>query len=152
VGETVLVSVAFTDAFSLLQEDVALLPSAGLELETEALRIPALNEMSWRLRAKGAGDAWVDVQTEAGPVRKQVVIGEGMVRVSDRRVRAGFWNELLYPGEPPLPLESPVELIRVNSPPRPFEVAGIDLPWWLAFFVLTMIFGLAFGRVMRVSF
>jgi hypothetical protein len=152
VGEPVLVSVEFTDAFPVMQEHVALLPSAGLELETEALRIPALKEMNWRLRASGPAHAWVDVQTGAGSLRKQVVIGNGLYRISDRRVRAGFWNELLHPGEPPITRESPVELIRVNSPRRPIEVAGVDLPWWLAFLALTMIFGLVFGRVMRVSF
>ena len=152
VGEPVIVSVKFSDAFSVMQEDVTLRPSAGLELETAALRIPALQEMNWRLRARGAALAWVDVQTGEESLRKQVVIGEGLHRISDRRVRAGFWSELLHPGEPPLPRESPVELIRVNAPPRLFEIGGVDLPWWLAFLVLTMIFGLIFGRVMRVSF
>ncbi len=151
-GEPVLLTVDFAGPSPVLSEEAELRPSDGLTVETEGLRIPSLNEISWRLRARSAGSPSVVVHVGDLLLAKEIVIGSGMRRISDRRVRAGFWNELLHPGEPPLPHDGPVESIRVRYPHRQLFLGDTEVHWLLAFLVLTMLFGLLFGRLLKVSF
>ncbi len=151
-GEPVLLTVDFADQSPVMSEEVELRPSDGLKVETESLRIPSLNEISWRLRAQSASSTSVVVGVGGLSLAKEIAIGSGMRRISDRRVRAGFWNELVHPGEPPLPRDGPVESIRVRYPRRQLFLGGTEVHWLLAFLVLTMLFGLLFGRLLKVSF
>ena len=66
--------------------------------------------------------------------------------------RAGLWNEVFHPCEPPIPSNSPIRQIHVHYPHRQLFVAGMDVPWVVVFLVLTMICGLVIGKLMKVSF
>ncbi|MBX3439117.1 MAG: hypothetical protein KF861_16630, partial [Planctomycetaceae bacterium] len=152
VGEAVLLSADLSSDFPVMEQRVELQSSDELQVETAGLRVPTLNQINWRLRANRPGSAWIELQINDEGLRKSIIIAEGMARVSDRRLRAGFWNELLHPTEPSLPRQSPVEMIRVHYPQRTLFLGEKQIPWIIAFLVLTMVFGLLFGRVFRVSF
>tara|TARA_R110002096_G_scaffold197705_3_gene381255 strand:+ start:705 stop:1529 length:825 start_codon:yes stop_codon:yes gene_type:complete len=152
VGESILVQVDFSDDFPLMSADIQFVPSDGLQVETESMRVPALNQANWRLRAEADGSQWIEVKTDQESVRKQIVVGDRLLKISDRRVSTGFWDELFHPAEPPIENGGPIKQISVQYPHRQLFVAGYEMPWVIAFLILTMIFGLLIGRVMKVSF
>ena len=152
VGEPVLVTAEFADGFSIMDRKINLVASDGLDDRTDGLRVPTLNQINWRLRAQATGPAWVEVGDQDVPVRKEIVVDTRMQKLSDSRVQVGLWNEVLHPCEPPIPSASPLQRIDVHYPRRQLFVAGMDVPWPIVFVVLTMVFGLFFGRWMKVSF
>ena len=152
VGDPILVQVDFSDDFPVMSGDVEFVPSAGLEIETESLQSPTLNQANWRLRAGADGFNWVDVKTDDASIRKEIVVGNRLLKVSDRRVRGGFWDTMFHPVEPPIEYAVPIQQVRVYYPHRQLFVAGVEVPWVIAFLVLTMFFGLLIGRIFKVSF
>ena len=152
VGDPILVQVDFSDDFPVMSEEVQFVPSEGLEVEIESLRIPALNQLNWRLLAEADGFHWIDVKSDTKSIRKEIVVGNRFLKVSDRRVSGGFWSEMFYPAEPPIGNAGPIEQIYVQYPRRQLFVAGVEVPWVIAFLLLTMLFGLLIGRVLKVSF
>lgn len=152
LGESVLVTVDLDERVPVLEGKVLLATSPGLEVETEALRVPSLNQLNWRLRAQNEGAAWIDIQLDEVSLRKSIIVGSGLQKTSECRVRSGFWKKLLHPSEPPIGADNPVEQICVRYPDPELSVAGLDVPWIVAFLVLTMLFGIGFGRFFKVSF
>jgi hypothetical protein len=62
------------------------------------------------------------------------------------------------PGESPLPQDSPVESIAIDTPEREIRYAGVLLPaililppWLVAFCVFSLFFGFALKDVFRVK-
>jgi hypothetical protein len=58
---------------------------------------------------------------------------------------------VLHPGAPPLPGSGPLEAVTVQLPERTTNSLTLGLPWWLLFFVLAMLAGLALKDWLRVS-
>ncbi|MCA9078501.1 MAG: hypothetical protein KDA93_25970 [Planctomycetaceae bacterium] len=152
IGDTVLVDVELTSDAEVMSRDITLKTSDALVVETEALRIPSLSQHSWRLQARADGNAWVDVTVDDTTVRKEVIVDQGMQKISVSRVGASLWEQMLHPCEPPLTDDALIAKISVHYPHRDLELAGYSIPWIIAFLILTMIFGLIFGRMMKVSF
>ncbi len=152
IGEPILVQVDFSDDFPMMSREIECVSSEGLETETDSLRIPSLNQANWRLRARAAGFGWVDVKADDASVRKEIVVDDRLLKVSDRRVQSGFWDTLFHPVESPIEQAVPIKQVRVYYPHRQLFVAGIEVHWVIAFLVLTMVFGLLIGRLFKVSF
>ena len=83
---------------------------------------------------------------------EEVIVDQGMQKISVSRVGASLWEQMLHPCEPPLTDDALIAKISVHYPHRDLELAGYSIPWIIAFLILTMIFGLIFGRMMKVSF
>jgi len=151
-GEAVLVEVKLRDGFAVLEQSVSLSVPTNVRVETEGARVLAPAEVAWRLRAEHDGSGWIDVVVgDEAPVRKHLVVGETLQKVSLRRSRRGFWESLLYPAEPPIDKTSSVVEVDVRYPPRILYLGNTEIDWVLAFVVLTMIFGLLLKRPLRVQ-
>lgn len=84
------------------------------------------------------------------PLLKTVAIGEGLRRLSPRRVQ-GFWEQILYPGEARLPAKAPARSIRLAYPPPDPWLGRVSIDGVLAFLVLTLGWGLVLKRPMKVE-
>jgi hypothetical protein len=133
--------------------ELSLGASDGLEIETPAFAIPSEREVDWRVRVRdGAGaDEWVEVKMDDHRLRKQVVVSRGMAKVSPRRPDASLWQQMSYPVEAPVPPGLLVQAIEVTYPKAQLWLGGLDIHWLLAFFVLTVLFGLVLKRPLRVE-
>jgi hypothetical protein len=126
-----------------LKEDARSRPAArletppGLEVATPAVWIPTERELKLRL-----GDQ---------EYAKTAQVSKEVRRRSPERLEPGFWNELLYPAEPPLPKESPVASITVAYPEADVSVFGWHVNWLVAFFVLSVAIAFALRRRMGVT-
>ena len=116
----------------------------GLSLREPAVWIPTLGEMAWRLTAEAPGDYEIDIRNETASATKTVRVMDNVVRRSPNRVR-GFINELIYPAEPVLPRDGPIESITVTYPEAEVSVGvfGLEMHWMIIYFVLSMVFAFA---------
>lgn len=121
---------------------------AGIRIETPAVWIPSLHEAVWRITVEWPGDYDLKVRLGEEIFTKSVTSSSRIVRRSPVRV-AGFFNQLLYPAEPPLP-GGGIESITVTYPSRGVRVLGHDVHWLVVFLALSTVFALALRAPLKV--
>lgn len=147
-GEAAVLKVVVQDAAHLRLLDLQ--ASEGLLIETPPVRIPALKEASWRLRAESAGQQTLTVGLGDRTFEKHVQVGESWQRVSEIRTRSAVLS-ILYPGEPMLPSSAGIESIEVSHRQASLRLAGWTVHWLVAFLALSIAFGFAFKGPMGVQ-
>lgn len=151
VGETVLVEAHLRKGEAAEKSAASLTASDVLSVETEGVRVPALGEIDWRLRARAPGEGWIEVQSDGAPVRKRIIVDDRLRKVSISRSRPGLWSELTHPVEPAIEVGSPIERIDVRYPARELRLGDYEIHWLIAFFVLTVVFGLLLKGWLKVN-
>lgn len=137
-------------------DPVALAPKIslppGLALTAPPVRIPSEREADWRIRADSDGTRSVKFLVGGLEVVKTITVGgPSVAAVPARAVGPALAAQVLYPGDKVLPANCPVESIEVLYRPARFSILGLRLHWLVAFFVLSMAFGLAFKGVFKVE-
>ncbi len=124
----------------------------GLKIEAGPMWIPARNEVSWRISALEQGDYELTLTGSGEPVTKSVQVSDHVVRRSPNRVK-GFFNQLLYPAEDPLPDSSPIRAINLSYPEgnAGFEGWESELTWMGLFFILSVVFALILRKPLKVT-
>ncbi|MCY3971737.1 MAG: hypothetical protein OXG74_17550 [Acidobacteria bacterium] len=121
----------------------------GVAVETPGVWVPSLHQVAWRVRALDPGRHELVVRTGGEEFTKSVLVvdpdgGARWVRRSPTRRRAAIVDQLLYPAEPSLPRDGPVDRIDIRYPPASISFFGLfDLHWLIAFLILSI--GLAFA-------
>lgn len=147
-GEATRVAIALDKKGDVASLDgVKLLPATdgSYTVESRPMRIPALGEVNWRIRAKNPGDAVLRFEVDGKTVEKRLAIGARddtrLSLVSTTRIGSGFFDALLHPAESTI--GGAVASVSVDHRARPFSILGIEMAWWLAFFILTLVFAFA---------
>ncbi|HVN80041.1 MAG TPA: hypothetical protein VMW38_13670 [Terriglobia bacterium] len=126
--------------------------SDGLSIETPSLRIPAVREIDWKIKAEKPGEHYLLVKLKGKEIAKSVTVSTGgLARVSPVRPSADFWSVALHPGESPIPKDDPVREISLDYPSRSIDVFGWKLHWLLVFFVLSTLSGFLFKGLFKVE-
>jgi hypothetical protein len=147
-GESVVVTVKLAENVPWGESMVDLAVPDGLEIETPALRVEEEREISWRVKAQRYGEFDLTFYLPGREVQKRLIVANGVVKVSTRRVRPGLVDLLLFPGEAPLPTQSGIQFIEVGYHPQAVNVLGWNLHWLVIFCVLS----LAGGYVLKGLF
>ena len=150
VGQSALLKV-FLDPVTHSQEKprVSVESPAGLEVTSASVWIPSSGEMTWRIEARSPGIYEVRITEANDSVTKTIVVAKGVLRRSPFRIR-GFWNELLYPAEPPLPKESSIRSIAVTYPGAEISVFGVGVHWMIVYCLLSIAFAFILKGPFRV--
>ena len=149
VGEPVLVKALVREA-STLDGTITLEVPEGVTVETPPVKIRSTREIVWRLRVDRPGDHALVVRTGDEVLEKQIVAGRGWGPVP--YLRSGHaLDTLLYPGEPPIAADHPLEAIEVAYPPQDLSLLGVGVNWLIGFLILSMAFGFAFKGVLGVE-
>jgi hypothetical protein len=152
VGEQTLVNVTLRDAVSLTQgSGIVLQAGSGIEIETAGVRIPQTREISWRVRGTTPGDIELVVKVGEESVTKEMLVGAREEGVSSLRTGGHWLDNLLYPGEAPIPKKSAIESIEILYPDLDVSIFGWGIDWLILFFVLSMVFGFSFKGVLGVQ-
>jgi uncharacterized membrane protein (DUF106 family) len=130
---------------------VSLEAPPGLEVATPPVWIRGERELAWRLRARDWGDYELRLRLGDHEYSKTAQVSDQVRRRSPERLESGFWNELLYPAEPPLPKESPFVSIALTYPEGTVSIFGWAVNWLVAFFVLSIAFAFALRGRMDVT-
>jgi uncharacterized membrane protein (DUF106 family) len=124
----------------------------GLRADGQEVWIPAESQLVWRLAVEKDGDYEIAVAVDgADAITKSVRVTDRTVRLSPVRVDPGFLSQLIYPAEPPLPGDGPIQAIHVAYPDRAVSVLGFGLHWMIPFFVLSIAFAFALRGWMKVT-
>jgi hypothetical protein len=154
-GERALVDLQLApDAWEQYQ-NVELAAADGVVIETPSLRDAHTQSLQWRIRAES--DRSTKLRWEFGDrqIEKDLSLAPGADRLqptNSRRAGPGFWDRLLYPGEPGFNADSPVQSISVQYAARHTPLLGMDIPWWGTFFIVSMLVALVAGRFLGVQF
>ena len=148
-GETALVKVTLRDA-AAIERGVVLETPDTVIVETDAVRIPALREVAWRIRPQQAGDYRLLVRVGDERVEKLLRVGHAWGAVSTVRTGKNLLDVLQYPGEPPIG-SGPVESIEIQYRELSLELFGWSVHWVILFFVLSILSGFAFRGVLGVE-
>jgi len=151
-GEATLVKVKLAKTADPLALAIDLEPSPGLAVETPAVRIADGQEVAWRIRAPEKGPASLTFRVAGKTVVKPIAVaGRRFSKVSPLSVSRSIFKQLLYPGEKPLPGDTPVTSIEIIYPSKGLDLFGLSVHWLVAYFLLSIIFGFAFKGVFKVE-
>jgi hypothetical protein len=145
-GEAAIVSVRTSGS-----EIPGLEAGPGLAVETPPLRIPNSTEINWRVRGLEAGEHVLTVRIGGYGTTKTVVVGSGATPLAATRPGSGIIDQLVNPGEEPIPSEAPVERIRVRYRHATVSFLGWQVHWVVPFLTLTILFGFALQKPMGVK-
>ncbi len=124
---------------------------AGLRAETGDVWVKAESQLLWRLVAERDGDYELGLDVAGAHLTKTVRVTANAVRLSPVRVDRGFFSQLLYPAETPLPAGGPVRAVRLSYPEREVSVLGHGMNWMIPFFVLSIVFAFALRGLFKVT-
>ena len=147
-GESAVVKVKLSDA-SLIDRGVVLEAPEGITVETPGVRIESLKEVVWRVRGDTPGQYRLRVKVGEEVVEKDLRVAQRFGVTSSLRT-ANLITMLLYPGEPPIDTAG-VESIEIKYQPMKLRMFGWNVNWLLLFFVLSLVSGFAFRRVLGVE-
>lgn len=137
-----LLKIKLEDDINPLEVDMKIDPSPVFNIEAPPVRIEEENEIDWRFSANEPGNHTLRIIFNGEILEKTVSVGQRpLTRISPKKIRSDFLQELLYPTEAPLGKTSPVESIDITYPSKSMSVFGIQFHWIIAFFALSIIFG-----------
>jgi uncharacterized membrane protein (DUF106 family) len=135
-----------------MDTQVAIQPSSGLVLETPPLRIEESREINWRFQATQPGIQEFQVTVGAATIKKTVSVGQKpLSKISPLKTNRKFLDQVLYPTEPPIKDQVPVQSIEIQYPSKNMNLFGWNIHWIIVYFVLSIIFGFAFKGVFKVQ-
>lgn len=122
----------------------------GITVETPAVRMPGMGQVSWRIRPARSTSGMLRVGVGGATVEKRIEAGDGPRYTPARRV-ASMLEWVANPGESLLPA-GPVQWIGVGYPSAEIEWLGLQTHWLVWFVVISMVAALVFKSRMGVSF
>jgi uncharacterized membrane protein (DUF106 family) len=151
-GESAIVKVRLDGSGNPIDLEAVLEAPSGIEVETPPLRLEEEKEIDWRIRAKSLGIHELTFKLGGLSLGKSVVVDVGgWERISPVKVGRSFVEELVNPGEKPLPAGTPVKSIQVLYPSKRLKVLGLRLHWLIAYFALSILFGFALKRPLKIE-
>lgn len=148
-GEDVLVTVHLGGGAGDPLPEVKLEAPAGVEVVVGPVVLRTPREVVYRVRGERPQVYTLTFAVDGRRETKDLVVGEGLARVS--AVRPGWaWTDILiHPLERPFPADHPIASIAVDYPDRPSWTSGTDY-WVLYFFVASLVFALVFKPLVKV--
>ncbi len=120
-----------------------------LEIDIPPVWIPVTNEMVWRMTPKTQGNFSIKIGVNDETTTKSVAVSKSVVRRSPYRIK-GFWNQLLYPAEPPLTGNS-ISSITITYPNSNIGLLGFETHWMVFYFLMSIVFAFLFKRPFGIT-
>lgn len=143
-GESRIVTIRLKEATPLDRMNVELEPSGGLVVETPALRIPEMREVSFRVKAVEPGEHEIGVVIAGERVQKTVSAGPPGCAMSSMRASLAA-DRIFHPVERSLPA-GPFESVEVGYRTRELSWWGMEFHWLWAFCIVSLAAGFAVKR------
>jgi hypothetical protein len=131
--------------------DVALQLPPGLTVSAPPVHVPIDNEVVWRVQAAQEGEYLADVVVNGQKFPKEIVVEDGLRRISPARWRDNFWQRLAESSEPALPSSAAVTAIEVNYPSREIDIGVAQWNWIIVFFIVSMVAAFVFKKILRIE-
>jgi uncharacterized membrane protein (DUF106 family) len=129
---------------------VELVTPSGFRAETPSVWSPSERLMTWRVSAGEPGTYELQIRFDGETYTKSAVAVADVRRRSPERVR-GWFRELVYPAEAPLPADGAIESISLDYPDREVSLLGWKAHWLIHFFILTIVFAFVLRKPLGVT-
>lgn len=147
--EEAVVTMQLNDNIDLPWPDINIKSMPSIDVITGPIRVVSKKEVYWKIKALENGDNNLIVQLGQQQFEKQLVIGEGFVRISTKRPGWHWADILQHPLEKPFGPDSAVQSISIDYPNRPSYTSGTNY-WLIYFFIASMVFALIFKPFLKV--
>jgi len=139
VGKVAIVTMTMAGDGDASRELPVLTAPEGIQVETPAVRVLPLRQVSWRIRATGAASGDLRIRVGAETVAKRIEAGEGASMIS--RLRGSSWTDaLLHPVEPRMSVAG-VQSVEVNYKAAEVSMGGVTTHWLVWFLLVSMVAG-----------
>jgi len=123
------------------------IPSA--EVLIGPVRVLSKNEINWQIQAVKPGRCDIIFKVNGQKVEKKLVVGQGFMRISQKRPSWRWMRILRNPLERPFTADSVVQSIKIDYPRRCSKVSGTNY-WLVYFFLASLGFSLVFKGFLKV--
>jgi hypothetical protein len=114
-------------------------PTSAVEVTVGPVRILSRWEICWEIKALENGKHHITLDVNGHKIEKELVIGDGFMRVSSTRPASNWTAILMNPVEEPFAPDSVIQSVTIDYPERLSKTSGAD--WWLIyFFIASMVF------------
>jgi hypothetical protein len=152
VGRPAILKLELAPDIKPLDMEFALEAPPQIAVETPPLRLEEPKEVDWRINPGAPGIYDLTIRAGGQSVRKTVVVaGRPLQKVSPLKVGRNFLEEVLYPGEKPLPRGNPVRSVELVYPAGRLHLLGFRVHWLIAYLGLSIIFGFALKKPFKVE-
>jgi len=128
---------------------VSIEPTPAAKVTVGPVRIFSRREICWEIEALKKGHHRIALHVNQHQIEKELVIGDGFMRVSSMRPAWNWANILTHPAENPLGPDSIVQSVTIDCPDRLSWTSGTDC-WLIYFFIAAMVFALILKPFLRV--
>ncbi len=149
-GESITVKANFAGAIGAAEAVLA--PNAGYQAVMNPVYVDALGEVDWKLRALQKGKTDIAISVDGVTFRKDLVVGNGLLALSNKKMAASSLAHFIYPVEKLLAPRAPLTSISIQYPARGISLLGFETHWLVWYLVLTMIIALALKNRFGVEF
>jgi len=150
VGAETVITVQLNSEAGAPLPEVELEPSQAVNILVGPIRVPSQRELTWAVQAREAGDHALRFRVNGQEFTKQIAIGTGFMRVSERRPEWDWSEVLLHPGESPFRPDSLVQSIDIEFPDRDSWTSGTD-NWVIYLFVVSLVAGFLLRKPLKVN-
>lgn len=149
-GEEAVVTMQLGGDINSEWPEVSIVSDPAFEITIEKVKVFSKRKIFWKIKAleEGLGD----LVFEVGPdkIKKELVIGAGLTKVSIKRPGMHFLDIIENPWEKPFTKDSTVQSINIVYPDRISKTSGTN--WWiLYFFIASMVVGGIFMPFLKVK-
>ncbi len=149
-GEYSVVTVSLSGRSDSPWPVVTMKPTSAVELTTGPVRIISQRQICWEIKARQNTSESLVFQVGDQQIEKEFAIGDGFMRISDKRPGRQWRDIFWHPGEQPFSDDSAVQSISIDYPPRISWTSGAD--YWVGyFFVASLIAALIFKPFLKVK-
>jgi uncharacterized membrane protein (DUF106 family) len=151
-NESTILKIKLAEGQNPLEAQIAVQPSTGLVMETQPLRIEESQEINWRFSATQEGIQQFLVTIDGETITKRVSVArKPLSKISPLKTSTKFLDQVMYPAEPPIKSQIPVDSIEVQYPAKSMDLFGWKIHWIIVYFILSIVFGFAFKGVFKVQ-
>jgi uncharacterized membrane protein (DUF106 family) len=149
VGDDIIVQLELNKELDTFPRVQLQSPSA-IDTVTGPVVIQSRKEMVWKLNAVDEGGYVLIFQVDDQTFKKEIIVGNGRLRVSPERPSQNLSDMILYPLERPFDADCPVQSIRIDYPPYSSRIVGSE-GWIIYLFAVSTIAALLFKSVFNVK-
>ena len=138
-GEVAVMTVKLNDNVGGRWPTVNIEPAPVAEVTVGPVRVFSRREICWEIKALENGNHRITLDVNRHQIEKELVIGDGFIRVSSTRPAWNWANILMHPAEKPFAPDSIVQSVNIDYPDRLSWTSSAN--WWLIyFFIASMVF------------
>jgi len=132
--------------------DVEIQPNPHFRSAMNPVFINALREVDWKLKAGANGSTAIAIKVDGATVSKNLVIGDNLPALSNKKMAASSLEHFIYPAEKLLAPPTLLKYVYIKYPARSISFLGFHAHWLVYYLVLTMIIALALKNKFGVEF